>query len=295
MSDRSEKGNSPRDSPEEQYAKKQFGLLLYRLRQLPGVSRAKVQSAIADILLHETYAIDTGAGSLSFVLLGKVAAGRALSLLTKQPATIQWIDSFQPDSVFLDVGANVGIYTLYAALGGRARVVAFEPAAVNYFLLAANCEANKVSHRVDCLLAGLGGGQGISRFEVSQFSPAGSFSVHSGPREPHHNQQTAFVVSMDALVEEYQLPCPNYIKIDAPGMSESIIAGGLQVLQRPELREVHIELREQSKGGPRITEMLERCGLSIAVRHEHGGGSADLTFARAGSRRTTGSDNGGSG
>jgi hypothetical protein len=65
-------------------------------------------------------------------------------------------------------------------------------------------------------------------------------------------------------------------------MSESIITGGSRMLQRPELRQVHVELREDSRGGPRIIELLERSGLTIASRHEHGGGSADLTFARKG-------------
>ena len=86
---------------------------------------------------------------------------------------------------------------------------------------------------------------------------------------------------MDQLINEDQLPCPNYIKIDAPGMSEAIIAGGRQMLQRKDLREVHMELREQSKAAQRILEMLERSGFVVASRHVHGG-SADLTFARPG-------------
>jgi len=268
-----------RDNPEEQYSKKQFGLLLYRLRQLPAVSRAKVQGTLAETLLNDTGTVETPAGPLSFVLFGKVATGRVLSLLTKQPATITWIDSFQADSIMWDVGANVGVFTMYAALRGH-RVVAFEPAAINYFLLAANCEANKLNRRVDCLLAGIGGKRAIGRFEVSQFSPAASFSIQRDSTESTAPQQTAFVVSMDELVDEYGLPCPNYIKIDAPGMSESIIVGASRMLQRPEVRQVHIELREDSRGGPRIIELLERCGLTIASRHEHGGGTADLTFAR---------------
>jgi hypothetical protein len=168
--------DNPRDNPEEQYTKKQFGLLLYRLRQLPAVSRAKVQGTLAETLFNDTGTVDTPAGPLSFVLFGKVATGRVLSLLTKQPATIKWIDSFPADSIMWDIGANVGVFTMYAALRGH-RVVAFEPAAINYFLLAANCEANKLSGRVDCLLAGIGDRKAIGRFEVSQFSPAASFSI----------------------------------------------------------------------------------------------------------------------
>src|SRR5262245_15783933 len=43
------------------------------------------------------------------------ALWRAETLLTKEPATIRWIDRFAPRDIFWDVGANTGIYSLYAA------------------------------------------------------------------------------------------------------------------------------------------------------------------------------------
>lgn len=228
--------------------------------------------------LRQTLVVETPAGPLAFVALGDVAAARALSLLTKQPDTIAWIDRFASDGVFWDVGANVGVYSLYAARRGVARVVAIEPAAINYFLLAANCEANKVDDRVDCLLAGLGGGRAVAELQVSQFAPAHSFSFKA-KEQKYAGRQTALVLSMDELVEEYGLPCPNYIKIDAPGMIEPILAGAARTLARPEVREVHVELREQSKSGRRVVQTLDQCGLTPRERSTHGG-TTDVTFVR---------------
>ena len=130
------------EHPEQEYAKKEFGLLMYRLQNLPLRSRARLQSAFTQKMVDTTLAVDTPKGKLSFVILGKTSAGRAMSLLTPQPATIAWIDTFAPGGVFWDIGASGGVFSLYAALGTDTKVVAFEPAAVNYFLLAANCEAN---------------------------------------------------------------------------------------------------------------------------------------------------------
>jgi FkbM family methyltransferase len=260
-----------------------FARYITSVRKRLRISRARAQGSIALRLLKKTFVIETPAGPVSFVLLGRVAAARAKSLLTKQPATIEWIDQFSADSVFWDVGANVGVYTLYAALRGKTRVVAIEPAAVNYFLLTANCEANRLDGRVDCLLLGLGDGRAVTRLAVSQFEPARSFSFRERPNQRYSfdGRQAALILSIDDLVSTYGLPCPNYIKIDAPGMSEAIIAGGMQTLQRPDVREVHIELREQSKGGRRIAEMLAQAGFSVAGRHGHRG-SADVTFTKAG-------------
>ena len=267
------------EHPEEEFAKKEFGLLMYRLQKLPPKSRARLQSTFTQKMVDATLAVDTPKGTLSFVLLGKTSAGRATSLLTKQPATIEWIDGFAPGSVFWDIGASVGVFSLYAALGTATKVVAFEPAAVNYYLLAANCEANNLYNQVDCLLVGVGRQRAIDRLEVSQFRPGRSFSFRGHKDLPYETKQAAVVLSVDELVEEYSLACPNYIKIDAPGSAEAIIAGASRTLRRPEVRELHLEVREQSKGGQRILDMLARSGFVATGRDVHGG-SADVTFAR---------------
>jgi hypothetical protein len=75
------------------------------------------------------------------------------------------------------------------------------------------------------------------------------------------------------------LPCPNYIKIDAPGASEGVIAGAARTFRRPDVRQIHLEVRDASKGGQRILEMLNQSGFAATSKDTHGG-SADVTFAR---------------
>src|SRR5688572_32341998 len=69
----------------------------------------------------------------------------------------------------------------------------------------------------------------------------------------------------------------NYIKIDAPGLSEAIIAGAARLLKREEVRQVHMEVREQSKGGQRIVDMLRQHGFAVAGRNSHTGRSEEHT------------------
>lgn len=280
MSERSDEGEDPRIGLEEACAKKELALLRYRLQSLPVESRARIQPQFTQALLSDTLSVGTPAGALQFVMLGKGTGGRALKLMTKQPATIEWIDGFRPDSILWDIGANVGVYSLYAARRGS-RVVAFEPAAINYFLLAANCEVNGLDRQVDCLLVGLGRDKAVERMEVSQFAGAQSFSFKEKQDRAYPGRQAALVLSMDHLVEEYGLACPNYIKIDVPGMSEAVLDGGARTLGRPELREVHMELRSESKAGQRVLGLMERSGFVIGRRSLHGG-STDVTFVRPG-------------
>ena len=60
---------------------------------------------------------------------------------TKEPETLDWIDGFSREDVMFDVGANVGLYSLYAGKRG-VRVYSFEPEAQNYAGLTSNCMAN---------------------------------------------------------------------------------------------------------------------------------------------------------
>src|SRR5215510_9943048 len=76
--------------------------------------------------------IDISGGSLRFVASTPLLQARAKSVLTKEPDTIRWIDSFDRSDVFWDVGANVGVFSLYAARSRGVRVLAFEPSADNY-------------------------------------------------------------------------------------------------------------------------------------------------------------------
>lgn len=276
---RSTRSDGPLLKVKEWLVAKHFGLLRRHLTRLPAGSRSRMQGAFAQTLMAQTQQVETPAGPLSFVALGRTSAGRVMNVMTKQPATIRWIDGFADGSVFWDIGANVGVYSMYAALRGRARVVAFEPAAVNYFLLAANCEANRFEERVECLLLGMGQERGIGRMELSQFASAKSFSFRGKSHESFSGRQAALIVTMDQLVDEFGLQPPTYVKIDTPGMSEAIIAGGLRTLERPDVREIHMELRERSKAGQRITGTLARCGFTIAARDAHGD-SADVTFVR---------------
>jgi FkbM family methyltransferase len=200
-------------------------------------------------------------------------------MLHKQPATIAWIDRFEPDSVMWDVGANVGVYTLYAALLPGLRVVAFEPAAVNYFLLAANCEANRLNDRVQCLLAGLSRESGLGTLAVSQFATGQSFGFGGKKAERFDARQAALMLTMDQAVETYGLRCPNYVKIDVPRLSVDVLEGGMRTLRRAEVREVHIEANVATPGGRRIAELLRRAGFALAEEHTHGV-TADVTFVR---------------
>lgn len=69
---------------------------------------------------------------------------RAESFLTKEPTTIEWLQSLDKDSILIDVGANIGIYTIPASLFHVNKVIAIEPEIKNYNMLLENLRLNKI-------------------------------------------------------------------------------------------------------------------------------------------------------
>ena len=65
---------------------------------------------------------------------------------SKEPETIEWIDNFEKDKdiIFWDIGANLGIYSIYAAsIYKKIKVISFEPSTSNLRILSRNIYINK--------------------------------------------------------------------------------------------------------------------------------------------------------
>src|SRR5687768_10944152 len=60
---------------------------------------------------------------------------RVETFTTKEPETLEWIDTIPKGSVVWDIGANVGLYANYAAKARDCLVFAFEPSVFNLELL----------------------------------------------------------------------------------------------------------------------------------------------------------------
>src|SRR5689334_12310835 len=69
---------------------------------------------------------------------------RVDSIYSKEPCTLDWIAGFGADEILVDVGANVGMYSIWAAATKGTRVFAFEPEAQNYALLNRNIFVNRL-------------------------------------------------------------------------------------------------------------------------------------------------------
>ncbi len=175
---------------------------------------------------------------------------RVDSLFTKEPDTLAWIATFAPDDVLVDVGANVGMYTIWAAKTRGTTVYAFEPEAQNYALLNRNILLNGLGERVKAYCLALSDAAGLSELHLSEVMIGGS--CHSlGERVDfkHDPMRPAFsqgcvAARLDDLVAAGTIPHPTHLKIDVDGFEPKVARGAARALSDPRLRSLLVEVNQ---------------------------------------------------
>ncbi len=164
---------------------------------------------------------------LTFLCDDPIEEWRAKSLLETEPGTIAWIDTMPAGSVFYDIGANIGVYTLYAAKRG-VKVYAFEAHAANALSLARNVVANGLQDRVTVFQALLQSGMGWQSFHYRSERAGSSGSQGWKPIDDNGDafKPGCVIVMWGAALST--VPCrqePHYIKIDVDGSELDILKG----------------------------------------------------------------------
>ena len=170
---------------------------------------------------------------------------------TYEPDTQAWIDPMPEDACFWDIGANIGVFSLYAALRLRhGHVVAFEPAAGTYALLNRNIEANDLGHRVSAYCIALAERTRLDVLNMAT-TQAGSWSHGFGTEVDEFGdvidtkfRQGAVGFSVDDFADQFSPPLPTHVKMDVDGIEDGILRGGQRVFSAPSVRSVIIELRD---------------------------------------------------
>ena len=167
---------------------------------------------------------------LKWHLNGRVVFKRVRRFFTKEPKTLEWIDSFGTQDKFLDIGANIGIYSLYAAKKDL-QVYAFEPQALNFAELYTNIYLNDLQHKIT--------GYGIALTDVNSIEHLSLLSMVPGQSHNNydiskHNQikQGCAGYRLDHLVEQGVIPQPHHVKIDVDGIESKVIAGGIDTISK---------------------------------------------------------------
>jgi FkbM family methyltransferase len=135
-----------------------------------------------------------------------------------------------PGKVFIDVGANFGVYALVASklVGATGRVTAFEPTAQSFAILQQNIELNHCAN--------------VSAFRVALTHSRGNAWLYHGwdpvgnslGMDPFCGDEGEEVQTdaLDNLLEENGIDRVDVIKVDVEGAEELVLRGATKSLTR---------------------------------------------------------------
>lgn len=138
------------------------------------------------------------------------------------------------DSVCLDVGANIGLYTLaLAALAPRGSVWAFEPGPATFDFLTRNIELNGLGNARP-VHAAVGDVTGTVEFQDIPFFTAGSFTVVGEPFLTTEVLGSFCIktpsITIDQFMVDQGLDRLDFVKVDVEGGEIAVLDGATQTL-----------------------------------------------------------------
>jgi FkbM family methyltransferase len=144
----------------------------------------------------------------------------------------------RPCDLFVDVGANVGSYTVLAAAGIGARCIAFEPDADAFEWLCKNIDLNGVRAVVDARHEAVSSNRETLHLTVG----LGPTNHVIDPPEISSSACPGSKINATSLDEALGRCRPIMLKIDVEGFETEVVCGALNVLEAPDLRCLLIEL-----------------------------------------------------
>jgi FkbM family methyltransferase len=194
-------------------------------------------------------------------------------MFKKEEGAIAWLDAaIRPNDVFFDIGANIGVYTIFAAkrmAGGR--VVAFEPHVANAASLMENAILNGVQDRVLLVSSALSDHDRYGVFnyvDQSASSSASQFgtSIANGQAFEPVFREVKNGCTIDTLCGNGILPIPSLVKIDIDGLECAVLTGMRNILtSRDRPRAVQVELAPDTRG--LIGSFMRESGYVLRERH----------------------------
>jgi len=206
--------------------------------------------------------------TLRFTVPNRLNRYRIETFSTKEPETLEWIDALPEGSVLWDIGANIGIYSCYAAKKRGCRIYAFEPSVFNLELLARNIYVNGLVDRVTIVPLPLSNVLQENTLNMTSKEWGGALSTfgetYGDDGKPLNKifEFSSIGIPMDSTCRFLNIPERDFIKMDVDGIEHLILKGGISVLSR--VKGIIIEVNEAFEAqNNNIDLSLHSAGLEL--------------------------------
>lgn len=250
-----------------------FDIFVKVVKFILNLNRPTLFSCAFNESIDLIYVAKTSFSKIKLACPNRLNFWRAQSFLTKEPDMIEWINTFDSSCTLLDVGANIGLYSIYAAKRGAGKVIAIEPESQNYAILNKNIYLNNLSDKIIALNIGFSDENCISVLYIPKFE-AGMALNNLGDNTDWKKQrftpdfkQAVVSYTIDSFLDNHPDLFPTHLKIDVDGIERKIIDGAGNLLKDSRLRQIMIELNDALSEDMEILKIFKESGFLLKSKY----------------------------
>ena len=212
------------------------------------------------------------------------AASAAEHFFVDEPETLNWIDGFDDGQTFFDIGAGLGMYSLYAALNPTIKIFSFEPNGFSFGLLLEHIRINSLKN-ISPFCVALAKKTELESLLFNQVSEgAGGSSFQKGFKERHQKEpifsHPVISFSLDDFLACFKIPLPDHIKIDVDGLEPEIIIGAENTLKEVQSIMLEVELKNLERKEEVFDEPLRKLGFEESAQFDGVGSGRNRLYRR---------------
>jgi FkbM family methyltransferase len=235
-----------------------FSILVFLDKIFKIITKRSVLISFNDFIQERSYkSIKILDKEIKFFVPNQVTNWRVDTYFSKEPETLEWIDSFQEKDnlIFWDIGANIGLYSIYNSLKHpKSTTIAFEPSSSNLRVLTRNISINNLEKNIKVVSIPLTNKENIfQEMKEGQFVEGGALNSFGekfdfeGKEFKPTMKYNLLGTTINYFLENSILDIPDYIKIDVDGIEHLILEGGDKFLNDKKVKSLSIEINENFK------------------------------------------------
>ncbi len=210
--------------------------------------------------------------NMKFYTPNSLCLYRVESFSNKEPETLRWIEEFGcNNAVLFDIGANVGLYSIYHNKVNNGKCIAFEPSLFNLKLLLKNININGCQGLTMVVTNPLSSDTGFNDFKYGNVDEGGALSAfgvdfgYDGNKIQNSMKLNVLGMSLDWMFENKILDeLPGLVKIDVDGIEHLILQGARKTLRCTNCRSVLVEVNDAfNDQSEQVSIILKDCGFIL--------------------------------